>query len=157
MHQGMIALMNSMAPLPFKQNFQKFAVPWSVFTEPQFSHVGMRQSDLDTKGIKYETIRVNYNDYGAAIAESVDAGFIKAFVSPTGRIYGAYIIGEGSGEMINEWALAVQKKLRIHNILMLQHSFPTMGFLTKRTAETWMMNKMKSKTLQTLCRLFYRF
>jgi pyruvate/2-oxoglutarate dehydrogenase complex dihydrolipoamide dehydrogenase (E3) component len=157
MHQGMIALMNSMMPFPFKQNFKKFAVPWTVFTDPQFSHVGLRQSVLDERKIKYEVVQVNYKDYGAAIAESVDVGFIKAFVSPTGKIYGAYIIGEGSGEMINEWALAVQKKLRIHNIMLLQHSFPTMGFLTKRTAETWMMGKMQSQWLKRLCRLMFRF
>jgi pyruvate/2-oxoglutarate dehydrogenase complex dihydrolipoamide dehydrogenase (E3) component len=156
MHQGMVALMNSMAPRPFKQDFRKFAVPWSVFTEPQISHVGLRQSDLGAKGVKYEVIRVNYHDYGAAIAEAVDLGFVKAFVSPSGRIYGVYIVGEGSGEMINEWALAVQKKLRIYNIMMLQHSFPTMGFLTKRTAETWMMNRMKSETLKKICRFVYR-
>jgi len=157
MHQGMLALMNSMTPAPMKRNFRKFAVPWTVFTEPQFSHVGMRQDELDEKGIKYDVIRVNYNDYGAAIAEVVDVGFIKAFLSPTGRIYGVYVIGEGSGEIINEWALALQKKLRIHNIMMLQHSFPTMGFLTKRIAETWMMKKMQSQKLKSICRFMFRF
>lgn len=156
MHQGMIALMNSMMPWPMRQNYRKFAVPWTVFTEPQISHVGLREKDLKERGLRYETVRVNYDDYGAAIAEAVDVGFVKAFVSPLGRIYGAYIVGEGSGEMINEWALAVQKKLRIHNIMMLQHSFPTMGFLTKRVGETWMMNRMKSQRLQSLCRLMFR-
>jgi len=156
MHQGMIAIMNSMSPGPFKQNFLKFAVPWTVFTEPQISRVGMNEKELKDKGIKYETLKVKYEDYGAAIAEAVDTGFVKAFVSPAGKIYGVYIVGEGSGEMINEWTLAVQKKLRIHNIMMLQHSFPTMGFLTKRTGETWMMNKMRSKVLKKICQFMFR-
>ena len=156
MHQGMIAIMNSMMPGPFKQNFLKYAVPWTVFTEPQISRVGMNEKELKDKGKKYEVIKVNYEDYGAAIAEVVDTGFVKAFVSPAGRIYGVYIIGEGSGEMINEWALAIQKKLGIHNIMMLQHSFPTMGFLTKRVGETWMMNKMKSKAVKRICKFMFR-
>ena len=156
MHQGMIAIMNSMMPRPLKKNHLNYVVPWTVFTEPQFSRVGMNEQELKARNIDYETIKVNYSDYGAAIAESLDTGFIKAFVSPTGRIFGVYIIGEGSGEMINEWSLAIQKKLRIHNIMMLQHSFPTMGFLTKRVAETWMMNRMKSKTIRKLCKLMFR-
>ena len=156
MHQGMIAIMNSMMPRPLKKNHLNYVVPWTVFTEPQFSRVGMNEQELKARNIDYETIKVNYSDYGAAIAESLDTGFIKAFVSPTGRIFGVYIIGEGSGEMINEWSLAIQKKLRIHNIMMLQHSFPTMGFLTKRVAETWMMNRMKSKTMKKLCKLMFR-
>lgn len=156
MHQGMIALMNSMSPWPFKQDFRKFVVPWTVFTEPQFSRVGEGEKELGERGVKFETITVKYGDYGAAIAEHVDAGFIRALVSPMGRIYGVTIVGEGSGEMINEWALAIQKKIRLHDVMLLQHSFPTMGFLSKRVSETWMMNKMGSAFLKRLCALFYR-
>jgi pyruvate/2-oxoglutarate dehydrogenase complex dihydrolipoamide dehydrogenase (E3) component len=156
MHQGMIALMNAMMPGPMRMDFRKYIVPWTVFTEPQFSQAGMTEAELKEKGVNYETIRINYEDYGAAIAESVDTGFVKVFVSPMGRIYGAIIIGEGSGEMINEWALAIQTKTRMHKLMMLQHSFPTMGFLSKRAAETWMMNRMKSRTLQRMAQVMYR-
>ena len=156
MHQGMIALMNSMSPWPFKQDYRKFVVPWTVFTEPQISQVGPRETWLAEHNVKFEAIEVKYSDYGAAIAENVETGFIRALVSPLGRIHAATIIGEGSGEMINEWALAVQKKIRMHDIMMLQHSFPTMGFLTKRVSETWMMGKMKSETLQKICRFMFR-
>lgn len=156
MHQGMIALMNSMAFWPFKQDFRTFAVPWTIFTEPQVSHVGPRETALQERGVRYEPVEVQYGDYGAAIAEGVDTGFVRALVSPTGKIRAATIVGEGSGEMINEWALAVQKGVRMHEIVMLQHSFPTMGFLSKRTGETWMMGKMQSERLRGLCRWLFR-
>lgn len=156
MHQGMIALMNSMMPSPFRMDFRKFVVPWTVFTEPQVSHVGKHAAELDRRGIRYETVETKYEDYGAAIAEGVGVGFLKVYASKTGRIYGARIIGEGSGEMINEWALAIQKKVRMHDIMMLQHSFPTMSFLTKRIGETWMMKRMESPVLKNLCRFMFR-
>ena len=60
------------------------------------------------------------------------------------------------GELINEWTMAVQNKLRIHKIMMQQHSFPTMGFLTKRASETWMMNRMKSDFLKKMCKFMFR-
>lgn len=153
MHQGMIALMNS---LILRKNFRKFVVPWTVFTTPQFSHVGMNERQLQNKNIKYETIKVKYEDYGAAIAENVSVGFVKVFVSKFGKVYGAYIIGEGSGEMINELGLAIQKKIRMHDIMMLQHSFPTMSFLIKRISEEWMLQKMKPNFIKKLCRLLFR-
>ncbi len=156
MHQGMIALMNSMIPWPLKMRFDDFVVPWTVFTEPQISCVGMMEKELKTRGICYETIRVNYEDYGAAIAEEIGRGFVKVFCSPSGRVYGACIAGEGSGEMINEWALIIQNRVRLHKIMMLQHSFPTMGFLSKRIAETWMMGKMKPVAVKNICRLMFR-
>ncbi len=156
MHQGMIAIMNSMLPWKAKRNFLSYAVPWAVFTEPQISYVGLREKELKEKGIRYETIRVNYGDYGAAIAENVAVGFVKVFASPAGKIHGVSIAGEGSGEMINEWALAIQKKIRLHDILLQQHAFPTMGFLSKRAAEIWMMKKMGSTTVQKICRWLFR-
>ncbi len=156
MHQGMIALMNSLLPSGMKKNFRKFVVPWTVFTEPQVSHVGKLESQLIKEGKKYEVVESRYEDYGAAIAEGVDTGFVKVFVSPMGKIYGAKIVGEGSGEMISEWAMAIQKNIRMHDILFLQHSFPTMSFLNKRVSENWMMNKMKSKMIKRLIKRFAR-
>jgi pyruvate/2-oxoglutarate dehydrogenase complex dihydrolipoamide dehydrogenase (E3) component len=154
MHQGMLALMNALIPGPFGFDYRKYVVPWTVFTEPQVSAVGLCERDLQARGTRYETVVSRYEDYGAAIAEGIAEGWVKAFIHPlTGRIYGARIAGEGSGEMIGEWALAIQKKIRIWDIMFLQHSFPTMSFLSKRVAETWMMNRMPR--LRGICRLLY--
>ena len=155
MHQGMIALMNCMMPPFMRMDFRKYVVPWTVFTEPQVSMVGKSTRELDAASVKYETVTANYSDYGAAIAEGIAEGHVRAYIGPTGRIYGAQIIGEGSGEMINEWALAIQKKCRITDIMLLQHSFPSMSFLTKRVSEMWMMNRMKSPWLRRIVRWMY--
>ncbi|MBN1296731.1 FAD-dependent oxidoreductase [bacterium] len=155
MHQGMLALINSMLPAPFKRNFKKYVVPWTVFTDPQVSHVGATQTELTAQKKRFETVESRYEDYGAAIAEKVDIGYVSASISPTGRILGTRIVGEGSGEMINEWGLAIQKKMRITDILFLQHSFPTMSFLSKRVSENWMMNRMKSTMIKRMIRLIF--
>ena len=157
MHQGMIALMNSMTPYLFKQDFRKFPIPWTVFTEPEVSHVGLTEKELIERHIAYETITVSYEDYGAAIAEGIGEGFLRVYTTPTGRIHGVTIVGEGSGNMINEWAFAIQKKARMHEVMMLQHSFPTMGFLSKRASEQWMMKRMGSPTLRRIVQTLFRY
>ncbi len=155
MHQGMIALLNAVSPgRLFK--FKKYILPWTVFTDPPISFVGMQEADLKKKGIKYQVFTAHYENYGAAIAENVTIGYIKVFTSSWGRVFGAIIMGDGSGEMINEWALIIQKKIRLYSILFLAHSFPTMGFLTKRVAEQWMMEKMKSNFIKNIMRFCYR-
>ncbi len=150
MHQGMTALMNAMLPGLCKIDFRKYIVPWTVFTDPEISQVGMTEKELKAKGIKYEVIRTDYEDYGRTVADGNTEGFIKALVSKTGRIYGVTIAGEGAGEMIHEFAFAIQEKKRLHNIMFLQHSFPTFSFMNKRIAETWMMERMKSPWLRRL-------
>lgn len=156
MHQGMIALINSMTPWPFTSDFRAFPVPWTIFTEPAFSQVGAREEELKKRGMRYEVITVRYEDYGAAIAENLGPGFLKALVSPMGRVYGVTIVGHVSGELINEWTTIIQNRIRLHRVLFQMHSFPTMGFLSKRVAETWMMRRMKSAILRRMAAAMYR-
>lgn len=155
MHQGMFAIMNAVSPFSFFK-YTGYVVPWTVFTDPEVSYVGMSETELKAKKIKYETHVANYGDYGAAIAEHASEGFIRVFTSAMGRIYGVCIVGKGSGEMINEWALAIQNKIRMHQIMFLAHSFPTMGFLSKRVSEMWMMKKMGNRKLQKMIGFMYR-
>jgi pyruvate/2-oxoglutarate dehydrogenase complex dihydrolipoamide dehydrogenase (E3) component len=155
MHQGMIALMNAIAPWPIRFDFRKYVVPWTVFTDPPVAHVGALERDLKADDVPYEVIEEKYADYGAAIAEGIAVGSVRAYASKTGRIYGVRIVGEGAGEMINEWGLAIQNRLRLHKIMFLQHSFPSMSFLTKRVSERWMMNRMESPFLRRLVRWFF--
>jgi pyruvate/2-oxoglutarate dehydrogenase complex dihydrolipoamide dehydrogenase (E3) component len=156
MHQGMIALINSMTPWPFRRDFRAFPVPWTIFTEPAFSQVGAREEELKKRGTRYEVITVRYEDYGAAIAENLGPGFLRALVSPLGRVYGMTIVGHVSGELINEWTTIIQNRIRLHQVLFQMHSFPTMGFLSKRIAETWMMRRMKSAPLRRMAAAMYR-
>jgi len=160
MHQAIVAIMNVFIPIPFfKKKFKKYVVPWTVFTDPAFSAVGMGEKELKEKGVKYEVIKASYTDYGVAYIENSPKGFVKVFASPFGKIYGAVIVGENSGELINEWAMAIHNNVKLYNILMQQHSFPTMGFLNKRISEIWLMGKMDNPKLKGIFKriLSYNF
>ncbi len=143
MHQAMIALLNIMRPWPFKKDFKKICRSMDSFTEPQISAVGMSEKELKAAGIKYDVLEAKHVDYGAAIAEQVTEGGVRVYANKFGKIYGASVIGEGSAEMINEWALAIQKNVRLADIMLLQHSFPSMSFLNKSIGESWMMKLLQ--------------
>lgn len=155
MHQGMVALMNCFLPGPLKRDFRRYPVPWTIFTDPPVSRVGQTPEMLRKAGVAHEIVEVRYADYGAAVAEEVDLGFVRAAVSPWGRVLGVTIVGENSGEMINEWATVIQNRISLLGVAMQQHSFPTMGFLSKRVAETWLMRKMDSPLLQRIVRALF--
>jgi pyruvate/2-oxoglutarate dehydrogenase complex dihydrolipoamide dehydrogenase (E3) component len=155
MHQGMFAIMNAISPFSLFR-YKNYVIPWTIFTDPAISHVGMTEPELKKKKIRYKAYTARYEDYGSAIAEDVGIGFVKVYANKFGRVYGVSIVGEGSGEMINEWALIIQQKIRLHSVMFLAHSFPTMGFLSKRVAEIWMMDKMESSNLRKFIRIFYK-
>jgi pyruvate/2-oxoglutarate dehydrogenase complex dihydrolipoamide dehydrogenase (E3) component len=158
MHQGMLALMGSVMPFlrPLKFKFNQYLVPWSVFTDPELAQVGKTEEELKKQNIKYEAVKANYADYGRTITDGKTTGFVKVLVSPFGKIYGVTAVGEAASEIIHEYILAMHKKIRLHDIMLMQHSFPTVALLNKRVSEIWMMKKMENPRMQKIMQFLFR-
>ncbi|MCC3143879.1 FAD-dependent oxidoreductase [Halanaerobium sp. Z-7514] len=155
MHQGMLALMNAINPTPIKQfKHEDYIVPWSVFTKPEIAQAGMTEKEAQEKGIDFELIKVKYADYGRTIADGKPEGFVKVICSSKGKIFGATIVGEAASELIQEWVLAIQHNISMFDIMMTQHSFPTISLLNKRAAEKWMMGKTNSGIVPKMAKKF---
>lgn len=155
MHQGMLALMNSMNPTPFKKfKHSDFVVPWSVFTKPEIAEVGMSEEQARAAGIKYKIVKSNYADYGRTIADGQPEGFVKVVTNEKGKIFGATVVGESASELIHEWTMAMQYNHTLFDLMMMQHSFPTISLMNKRVAENWMMELAEKPWLQKLVKMF---
>ncbi len=145
MHQGMLALMNSISPQPINRlKRSNYVVPWSVFTKPEIAQVGLTEKQAKEHGIKYTLSRTEYSDYGRTLTDGETDGFIKVISDINGIVLGATIAGHVASELIQEWTIAVQNQLSLFNIAMTQHSFPTLSIMNKRVAENWMMEMAKS-------------
>ena len=155
MHQGMLALMHSLSPLslPILKR-ERYAVPWSVFTEPEVAQVGLTEKQAREKGLKVEVVKKDFRTYGRTVADGHPDGFIKIVTDSRGRIHGATIVGENASELIHEWTMAIQYKKKMHHVMMMQHSFPSVSMINKMVAEEWMMKKMKTPWVQKLARKF---
>ena len=156
MHQGMLALMDAVSPVPMGMlKRDRYPVPWSVFTQPEVSQVGLTHEQADAKGIKYEVVKKSYESYGRTVADGHPEGFVKILIGKRGRILGASIVGENASEMIHEWTMAIQYKKTILDIMMMQHSFPTISMMNKMVAEDWMMGKMESPFLKKFIKMLF--
>jgi len=155
MHQGMLALMNALNPTPFKKfKNSDFIVPWSVFTKPEIAEVGMSEEQARAACIKFKVIQSDYADYGRTIADGQPEGFVKVITNERGKIFGATVVGESASELIHEWTMAMQYKHSLFDIMMMQHSFPTISLMNKRVSENWMMEVAEKPWLQKLAKLF---
>ena len=156
MHQGMLALMDAVSPVPLGMlKRDKYPVPWSVFTQPEVALVGLTEKQAEKKGIKYEVVKKDYVSYGRTVADGHPEGFIKIIIGKKGRILGASIVGVNASELIHEWTMAIQYKKTIIDIMMMQHSFPTISMISKMVAEDWMMGKMKSPLLHKIIKMLF--
>lgn len=155
MHQGMLALMNALNPTPFKKmKHRDFPVPWTVFTKPEIGQVGLTEDQAKAAGLDFKVLQSNYADYGRTIADGQPEGFVKVLVGKRGRIYGATVVGEAASEMIHEWTMAIQFRHSLFDILMMQHSFPTVSLMNKRVAESWMMELVEKPWIRRMAAWF---
>jgi len=156
MHQGMLALMDAVSPFSLPQlKRDKYLVPWSVFTQPEVSQVGLTEKQAKEKGLKFSVTKKEYKSYGRTVADGNPEGFIKILTSSSGKIYGATIIGDAASDIIHEWVLAMQYGKKMHHIMMMMHSFPSISMINKMVAEQWMMEKMNSNFVQRMARFLF--
>ncbi len=151
-HQGRIAVLNASMPWPIRFDVRRAVASRAVYTDPPIAQVGASAEELERDGVPYEEIQTCYADYGAAVAQDVTVGSVRAYVNKAGRIYGVCIVGHAAPEMIHEWALAIRHRLRMHKVMLLQHSFPSMSLLTERVAERWVEHRAASPGVGALVR-----
>lgn len=147
-HQGMVSLMQALSKSEnprYKRS--NYVVPSSIFTAPEVAQVGMSEKQMIAANKPYMVIKEFYNTYARAVTDGASEGFVKVLTDESGTIYGVTIVGEVASEMIQEWTMAIQNQLTMFNILMMQHSFPTLSLLNKTVAEKWMMKLAKSGQL----------
>ena len=88
------------------------SVPYSVFTTPALSRVGLNEVEAKNKGIEYKLFKLAATSIPKAKVIGNTRGMYKILVNPdTEEILGATIYGEESYEVINLIALAMKAKL----------------------------------------------
>jgi pyruvate/2-oxoglutarate dehydrogenase complex dihydrolipoamide dehydrogenase (E3) component len=113
------------------------AVPWATFTDPELAHVGMTEVDAAKAGKKIRVLRWPYAENDRAQAERRTEGHIKIVAGPRGSILGVTIVGANAAEMINIWALALSRGLRLSEVAGYVAPYPTMSEIGKRASITY--------------------
>jgi pyruvate/2-oxoglutarate dehydrogenase complex dihydrolipoamide dehydrogenase (E3) component len=153
--QGFMAARN--APLPGNSSGVKEAVPWGVFTDPEIAHAGLTEAGAR---LQYgDTVRViNWPLKGAdrAVIDGANEGFIKAVTLGNGRLLGASIAAPRAGEMIHEWALAIERRMKLADLASTIHSYPTYSMSAMQMAAeegiTRLLTGFSGKAVRTLSR-----
>ncbi|MFR0524932.1 FAD-dependent oxidoreductase [Ligilactobacillus salivarius] len=103
-------------------------VPYSVFTTPALSRVGLNEVEAKNKGIEYKLFKLAATSISKAKVIGNTRGMYKILVNPdTEEILGATIYGEESYEVINLIALAMKAKLPYTMLRDQIYTHPTMS------------------------------
>ncbi len=103
-------------------------VPYSVFTTPALSRVGLNEVEAKNKGIEYKLFKLAATSIPKAKVIGNTRGMYKILVNPdTEEILGATIYGEESYEVINLIALVMKAKLPYTMLRDQIYTHPTMS------------------------------
>ncbi len=133
--EAKIAVRNALFPFNSRPNYQ--GAPWTTFTDPEMAHLGLTEEECKDKKLTYRTYYQPFSGDDRAVADNTKQGRVKIIASPYGKLLGVHILGPRAGELINEFVLARRKGLRIHDIGLTAHVYPTLGLALQRATDNW--------------------
>lgn len=121
--------------LPFSEKGTTESVLWTLFTDPEIAQVGISAREARHKlGERVDVSVWPYHKSDRGYTDFAREGFIKVMHRKNGKILGVTIAGEQAGELIHEWALAMEHNLKLKDIAFTLHSYPTFGMANMQAA-----------------------
>ncbi|QOR38264.1 FAD-dependent oxidoreductase [Billgrantia diversa] len=131
------------------------ALPAVTYTEPEVARVGHSEREARARGIDFEVTRYELAELDRAIAEGLTEGFVKVLTVPgKDRILGASVVGQGAGELLAEFTLAMTHGIGLNKLLGTVHPYPTWSEAAKATAGVWKNAHKPERLLGWLARYF---
>lgn len=155
-YQAGLVIRNALFRLPVRNRTD--LIPWVTYTDPEVAHVGMTEADArKAHGDRIETARFEFAENDRARAELKTTGFAKAVIGRRGKILGCSIVGASAGELIQPWALAISKDMKIGDMAGHVAAYPTLGEISKRTAGAYYSPRLfESDRVKWIVRLLAR-
>ena len=123
-HEGIIAAENA-SGLKAEINYK--ALPLAVYTEPEFSSVGLTEEEAKQRGIKIQVGLFSLQANGRALTTGSQEGMVKIIADEKDQIIGAHILAANASEFISEISLAMKRGLKIQDVSSSIHIHPTLS------------------------------
>ena len=154
--QGFMTVRNAFMLSPTRAVLDR--VPWATFTDPEIAHVGLTEAQARERfGDGTMVCHWPMSNVDRAIAEGDTSGFIKLVHRRDGTVLGATIVAGRAGEMIHEWSLAIDQKLKVAQLAESIHVYPTYSTSTLQVAAKLRVDQVLSgntgKLVKGLARL----
>lgn len=148
-HQAWYCVVNALFS-PFKRFKVDYSViPWVTYLDPEIATVGKNETTLKEEGIAYDLTKYGIDDLDRAIADGIDAGFVKVLSAKgSDKILGVTIVASGAGELLAEFVTSMKHGKGLNAILGTIHSYPTMSEANKYAAGNWKKANAPDKLLE---------
>lgn len=154
-YQGFMAVRNAF--LSFNKESVLERVPWATFTDPEVAHVGLTEEQARSRHanqVSAETWSMQKTDRW--ITEGDSPRFLKVVHLPNGKLLGVTIVAARAGEMIQEWALALDQGLKLAHMAESIHIYLTYSLASQQLASRLRVDQLLSGTMGKIVRKYAR-
>ncbi len=124
-HQGIVAAENASG---LQASFKNKAIPICIFTQPEYSRVGLTEEEAREKGYDVRIGKFPFSANGKAFLQGEADGVVKIISDGvSGPILGVHILGPHASDLIQEGALAVSAAISSKELAELIHPHPTLS------------------------------
>ena len=111
------------------------AIPGVVYTNPEFSGVGLTEESAKAQNIEYKVAKLPLAFAGRFIAENEEGvGLCKVLIGAKyGEVLGVHILGNPSGEIIYGASMAIEMEMTIKEMEEVIFPHPTISEIFKET------------------------
>ncbi len=154
-YQAGIVIRNILFKWPAKVDYTD--VPWVTYTSPELAQVGLNEPMAQQQALDYQVTKLPFEAIDRYQIESATDGFIKVLSDKKGTILGVTAVGEGAGELLLTWGLAIKNGLRLGKIAELIAPYPTRSEISKRVASTYFEPILFSDRTKTIVKFLMKF
>lgn len=131
--EGIVAAENALGG---NRGIRYDAIPSTIYTLPEISHVGMTEDEARDKGIAYATGRFPFAANGKAMGLGEEEGFVKWLATKDGeKLIGLHIIGAQATELLSAGILAIEQGMTVHDFTESIFPHPTLSESLMEAAE----------------------
>jgi dihydrolipoamide dehydrogenase len=101
------------------------SVPRCTYTDPGVASVGITEQEAKANNIEIKIGRFPFSASSKSMIEDERDGMIKIICDKNNKVIGAHILGTHATELIGETALAIQKGMKVDDVINTIHAHPT--------------------------------
>ena len=156
-YQAGLVIRSALFRLPVRNRTDH--IPRVTYTDPEVAQVGMTEAEARAAhGDRVEVHRFPFAENDRARAERATDGLVKMVADRRGRILGCSMAGRHAGELIQPWALALSRGLRVADMAGHVAAYPTLGEVSKRAAGAYYAPRLfESPRVKWIVRVLARF
>jgi pyruvate/2-oxoglutarate dehydrogenase complex dihydrolipoamide dehydrogenase (E3) component len=133
-------------------------VPKVTYTDPEIAQIGLTEEEARAgHGDRVEVHRAPLAENDRARATRETDGLVKLVADRRGRILGVAIAAPHAGDLVQPWALALSKGLKVRDMTGHVAAYPTLGEASKRAAGAFYATRLfESRWVRRAVRLLAR-